>query len=195
MRSRSRNAARADDKTFDRARCARYHCRLMTRTRWRSAILRFGYFATGVMKVAVERSRCASRSRSSVSGPSSVVSFYSSGSCSVRPCVRRHRAVKGDGGRTNPPLVTLIAIEDLNIKGLAGGMRAKYVADALVGTIDRDARIQGCKCRCRDHPCRSAMDVPDVPGVRDHRIIKAKTLAKRLHSCECATVVDRALMP
>jgi hypothetical protein len=32
------------------------------------------------------------------------------------------------------------------------------------------------------------MDAPDVPGCG---IIKAKTLAERLHSRECGTVVDR----
>jgi putative transposase len=57
-----------------------------------------------------------------------------------------------------------IGIEDLNVKSCG----------RLVGPIDRDARLQSCKCCWWDRQRRSARNFSDVPRVRDRQCKNAR---------------------
>lgn len=81
-----------------------------------------------------------------------------------------------------------IAVEDLNIKGLARGMLAKEVNDAawaqLISMLDyKAARAGGLVVQV--DPRGTSQTCPDCG------IVKAKTLAERRHSCECGCALDR----
>jgi putative transposase len=81
-----------------------------------------------------------------------------------------------------------IAMEDLNIKGLAGGMLAKSVHNAawnqLVQHVTYKAESAGSVLVLVD-PRGTSQTCPECGT------IKRKTLAERLHICECGCVLDR----
>jgi putative transposase len=81
-----------------------------------------------------------------------------------------------------------IAIEKLNVKGLAGGMLAKSVHDAswaqLAALISYKAANAGCEIVMVD-PRGTSQTCP-VCGT-----IKPKTLATREHRCSCGCTLDR----
>src|SRR5215470_16937324 len=81
-----------------------------------------------------------------------------------------------------------IGIEDLNIKGLAGGMLAKHVHDAawaqLTAMLDYKAASAGVELVKVD-PRGTSQTCPECG------IVAAKTLAEREHRCECGCVLDR----
>ena len=81
-----------------------------------------------------------------------------------------------------------IGIEDLNIKGLAGGMLAKHVHDAawaqLTAMLDYKAASAGVEL-VKVNPRGTSQTCPECGTVA------AKTLAEREHRCECGCVLDR----
>ena len=81
-----------------------------------------------------------------------------------------------------------IAVEDLNIKGLARGMLAKHVNDAawaqLVSMLDYKAANAGSQIVKVD-PRGTSQTCPECGT------IAAKTLAERMHRCDCGCVLDR----
>jgi putative transposase len=81
-----------------------------------------------------------------------------------------------------------IAIEDLNIKGLARGMLAKHVHDAawkqIVSMLDYKAANAGGLVIKVD-PRGTSQTCPECGT------IKPKTLATREHRCECGCILDR----
>jgi putative transposase len=83
-----------------------------------------------------------------------------------------------------------IAMEDLNIKGLAAGMLAKSVYNAAWSQIAQHVRY---KAECAGTivtlvaPYGSSQTCPDCGT------IKRKTLAERMHRCDCGCVLDRDL--
>lgn len=82
----------------------------------------------------------------------------------------------------------LIAIEDLNVKGLARGMLARPVNDAAWGQFTQilcdKAASAGCMVVKVD-PRGTSQTCPDCGQ------IKAKTLSERVHRCDCGCVMDR----
>jgi len=81
-----------------------------------------------------------------------------------------------------------IAIEDLNVLGLARGMLAKHVADAswaqLTAMLEYKAASAGVEL-VRVDPRGTSQTCPECG------IVAAKTLAERLHRCECGCSLDR----
>lgn len=81
-----------------------------------------------------------------------------------------------------------IAIEDLNIKGLASGMLAKHVNDAswaqLTSMISYKAANAGCEVVTVD-PRGTSQTCPECGTV------VAKTLVEREHRCHCGCSLDR----
>jgi putative transposase len=81
-----------------------------------------------------------------------------------------------------------IAIEDLNVLGLARGMLAKHVNDAswaqLTAMLEYKAASAGVELVKVD-PRGTSKECPQCGTV------KAKTLAERMHRCECGCVLDR----
>lgn len=81
-----------------------------------------------------------------------------------------------------------IAVEDLNIKGLARGMLAKHVNDAswaqLVSMIDYKAANAGSPITKVD-PRGTSQTCPEC------WTIAKKTLDLRMHRCDCGCVLDR----
>jgi putative transposase len=81
-----------------------------------------------------------------------------------------------------------IAVENLNIKGLAAGMLAKHVHDAawaqIVSMLRYKAESAGCELIEVD-PRGTSQTCPECG------IIAAKTLATREHRCECGCSLDR----
>ena len=84
----------------------------------------------------------------------------------------------------------LIAVEDLNIKGLSRGMLAQSVSDAGWGSFlaklaykveYTGGRLVRVNPNGTSQVCSRCGCLPDVP----------KTLADRVHSCSCGLVVDR----
>jgi putative transposase len=81
-----------------------------------------------------------------------------------------------------------IAIENLNIKGLASGMLAKHVHDAAWAQIVSMLRYKAESASCEFvevDPRGTSQTCPECG------IIAAKTLAIRGHRCECGCVLDR----
>lgn len=81
-----------------------------------------------------------------------------------------------------------IAIEDLNIKGLAAGMLAKHVHDAAWAQIVSMLRYKAESASCElieVDPRGTSQTCPEC------RTIKPKTLATREHRCECGCSLDR----
>jgi len=83
---------------------------------------------------------------------------------------------------------SVIAVEKLNIKGLAGGVLAKEVHDAswgrLIGMLRYKAARAGGEVIEVD-PRYTSQICPDCG------IIKKKELSERVHSCPCGCVLDR----
>lgn len=81
-----------------------------------------------------------------------------------------------------------IAVEDLNIRGLARGMHAKHVNDAawaqLVSMLDYKAANAGSPIVKVD-PRGTSQICPECGT------IAAKTLAERMHRCDCGCTLDR----
>ncbi len=81
-----------------------------------------------------------------------------------------------------------IAVEDLNIKGLARGMLAKHVSDAswgaFISMLRYKAESAGCEFVEVD-PRQTSQICPECGQ------IAAKTLAERTHRCDCGCVLDR----
>lgn len=81
-----------------------------------------------------------------------------------------------------------IAIEDLNIKGLARGMLAKHVSDAawgqLTAMLDYKAESAGVEI-VRVDPRGTSQTCPECLTER------AKELSERIHRCDCGCVLDR----
>ena len=81
-----------------------------------------------------------------------------------------------------------IAIEDLNVKGLASGMLAKHVHDAswaqLTAMLDYKAARAGVELVKVD-PRGTSQTCPECGTIR------AKTLAEREHRCDCGCRLDR----
>ena len=84
----------------------------------------------------------------------------------------------------------LIAVEDLNIKGLSRGMLARSVNDASWGSFLNKLAYKveetgGVLIKVNPHGtsqvCSQCGALPDVP----------KTLKTRVHSCSCGLVIDR----
>lgn len=81
-----------------------------------------------------------------------------------------------------------IAIEDLNVKGLAGGLRAKQIHDAawatLINMLTYKAERAGCEL-IRVAPHGTSQTCPECGAVAK------KTLKERVHSCSCGCTLDR----
>ncbi len=81
-----------------------------------------------------------------------------------------------------------IAVEDLNIKGLARGMLAKHINDAswaqIVSMLRYKAESAGCELIEID-PRGTSQTCPECGT------IKAKTLSERMHNCDCGCALDR----
>lgn len=81
-----------------------------------------------------------------------------------------------------------IAIEDLNVKGLAAGPLAKHVKDAawstLAAMLAYKAERAGCEL-VRVDPRGTSQTCPCCGT------IAKKTLAERVHRCDCGAVLDR----
>lgn len=81
-----------------------------------------------------------------------------------------------------------IAIEQLNVKGLARAAFAKHVHDAswaqLISMLDYKAASAGIEL-VRVDPRGTSQTCPSCG------LIKAKTLAEREHRCDCGCVLDR----
>ena len=81
-----------------------------------------------------------------------------------------------------------IGAEDLNIKGLARGMLAKHVNDAswatLIAMLTYKAERAGCQLIKVD-PRGTSQECPECGQVA------VKTLAERVHRCDCGCVLDR----
>lgn len=81
-----------------------------------------------------------------------------------------------------------IAIEDLNVKGLARGMLAKHVNDAAWSTLAKMLAYKAEKAGCelvRVDPRGTSQTCPECGT------IKAKTLKERMHRCPCGCTLDR----
>ena len=81
-----------------------------------------------------------------------------------------------------------IAVEDLNIKGLARGMLAKHVCDASWGAFVSMLRYKAVNAGCafvEVDPRHTSQICPECGQ------IAAKTLAERTHRCNCGCVLDR----
>lgn len=81
-----------------------------------------------------------------------------------------------------------IAVEDLNIRGLARGMLAREVNDAawaqLISMLDYKAARAGGEVIKVD-PRGTSQTCPECG------VIKQKALSERMHRCECGCVLDR----
>lgn len=81
-----------------------------------------------------------------------------------------------------------IAVEDLNIRGLAAGMLAKPVNDAawsmLINMLAYKAEKAGCELVKVD-PRGTSQTCPECGTVAK------KTLAERVHRCDCGCILDR----
>ena len=101
---------------------------------------------------------------------------------------RQRRDVAHKNSRSMVDRFAVIAIEDLNIKGLARGMLAKSVHDAtwgqLVSMIRYKAACAGSRVIEVD-PRGTSQTCPECGTVAP------KTLAMRVHSCGCGCVLDR----
>lgn len=81
-----------------------------------------------------------------------------------------------------------IAVENLNIKGLAAGMLAKHVNDAAWAKITAMLRYKAENAGCEFvevDPRGTSQTCPECMAVA------AKTLATREHRCECGCSLDR----
>jgi putative transposase len=81
-----------------------------------------------------------------------------------------------------------IAMEDLNVKGLAGGMLAKSVHNAAWNQLSQHLTYKAANAG-------GAVVLVDPRGTSqicpECGTIRRKTLAERMHRCECGCVLDR----
>ena len=83
---------------------------------------------------------------------------------------------------------SLIAVEKLNIKGLAGGMLAKEVHDAAWGRLNQFVAYKAARAggrRVETDPYRTSQECPECGA------IKRKDLSERTHRCPCGCVLPR----
>jgi putative transposase len=83
---------------------------------------------------------------------------------------------------------SLIAVEKLNIKGLAAGMLAKQVHDAAWGRLNEFIGYKAAKAggrRIETDPYGTSQECPDCGA------IKRKDLSERVHRCPCGCVKPR----
>lgn len=83
---------------------------------------------------------------------------------------------------------SLIAVEDLIIKGLAGGMLAKEVHDVSWGRLVEMLRYKAVRAGgevIKVDPKYTSQTCPDCG------VVKRKELSERVHSCPCGCVLDR----
>lgn len=81
-----------------------------------------------------------------------------------------------------------IAVENLNIKGLAAGMLAKHVHDAAWAQIVAMLRYKAERAGCEFIEVDPRGTSQTCPGCQ---AITPKTLATRVHRCECGCSLDR----
>lgn len=81
-----------------------------------------------------------------------------------------------------------IAVENLNIKGLAAGMLSKHVHDAAWAKITEMLRYKAENAGCEFIEVDSRGTSQTCPKCGR---IAAKTLATREHNCECGCILDR----
>jgi putative transposase len=90
--------------------------------------------------------------------------------------------------RTFVSTYSLVAVEDLNIKGLAGGMLAKSVNDAawslFIGMLEYKAAEAGSLVLKVD-PRHTSQTCPDCGNIRK------KELSERWHECSCGSSMPR----
>ena len=82
----------------------------------------------------------------------------------------------------------LIAVEKLNVKGLAAGMLAKGVRDAGWATLKEMLTYKAAKAGRRLLEVKAAGTSQTCP---ECGTVKAKSLAERVHRCDCGCVMDR----
>ena len=83
---------------------------------------------------------------------------------------------------------SLIAVEKLNLKGLAGGMLAKEVHDVAWGRFNQFLRYKAARAGgsvIEVDPNYTSQICPECG------VIKRKELSERAHSCPCGCVLDR----
>jgi putative transposase len=82
----------------------------------------------------------------------------------------------------------VIAVEKLNVKGLAGGMLAREVHDVAWGRLIGMLRYKAAKAGAQlieVDPNYTSQTCPDCG------IVKRKELSERVHRCPCGCVLDR----
>ena len=82
----------------------------------------------------------------------------------------------------------LIAVEKLNVKGLAAGMLAKSVHDAAWTKLKEFIAYKAAKAGRRMVEVKAAGTSQTCPECGQ---IRAKSLAERMHRCDCGCVMDR----
>lgn len=82
----------------------------------------------------------------------------------------------------------LIAVEKLNVKGLAGGILAKSVRDAGWSKLNQMLAYKAAKAGRELVEVKAAGTSQTCP---DCGQVKAKTLAERVHRCDCGCVMNR----
>jgi putative transposase len=82
----------------------------------------------------------------------------------------------------------LIAVEKLNVKGLAAGMLARDVHDAGWATLKEMLRYKAERAGARliEVDCRKTSQTCPECGQ-----VAKKTLSERIHRCDCGCVLDR----
>ena len=82
----------------------------------------------------------------------------------------------------------LIAVEKLNLKGLASGMLARSVQDAAWGKLKQMLRYkaEGAGKQFVEVDCRKTSQTCPECGQ-----IARKSLAERTHRCDCGCILDR----
>lgn len=82
----------------------------------------------------------------------------------------------------------LIAVENLNVKGLAAGMLAKSVNDAAWSKLKDFLAYKAAKAGRRVVEVKANGTSQTCPECGQ---VKAKSLAERVHRCDCGCVMDR----
>lgn len=82
----------------------------------------------------------------------------------------------------------LVAVEKLNVKGMAAGIFAKSVNDASWSTLKEMIAYKAAKAGKELIEVKAAGTSQTCP---DCGQIKAKSLAQRMHHCDCGCVMDR----
>jgi len=82
----------------------------------------------------------------------------------------------------------LIAVEKLNVKGLASGMLAKSVNDVAWAKLKQQLSYKAAWAGRKFVEVKAAGTSQTCPKCGQ---VKAKTLAERVHHCDCGCVMDR----